>query len=184
MEEVITVTKLDAARRQLETAVRLYFADADPVATHTLSCAAHEILETIHIKQSGMATTMHRDNPYLRDSEEVRKEFHGLITEAKNFFKHADRDSDLTLKFKTRWTDSYLLDACQLYQRLTGKKNSMCKLFLTWLGIQHPRLYILNEEEEQTYEAIRRDPLAQNKVSYFETYYPVEQEINRRLRTI
>ncbi len=181
MEEEIEVTKLDAARRQLETAVRLYFADADAVSTHTLSCAAHEILETLHIKQGGVPTTMHKLNPRLRD--DVRNEFHTLITEARNFFKHAKSDPDITLHFNTRWTDSYLLDACQLYQRLTGKKNSMCNLFLRWMGIQHPRLYILNEEEEQAYEAIRRDPLAQNKVSYFETYYPVEQESNRRLRT-
>jgi hypothetical protein len=29
------VSKLDAAKRQLETAIRLYFSDGDPVSIHT-----------------------------------------------------------------------------------------------------------------------------------------------------
>jgi hypothetical protein len=30
----LQVSKLDAARRQVETAIRLYFAEADPVSIH------------------------------------------------------------------------------------------------------------------------------------------------------
>ena len=33
----ITVTKLDAARRQLRTAIRLWFEEGDPVSIHTLA---------------------------------------------------------------------------------------------------------------------------------------------------
>jgi hypothetical protein len=36
----IVVTKLDAARRQLKTAIRHGFEDGDPVAIHTLIAAA------------------------------------------------------------------------------------------------------------------------------------------------
>lgn len=160
MDEEILVSKLDAARRQLEMAVRMYFVKADPVATHTLTCAAHEILTSLHIKRGGTPPTMHRDNPYVRDDPEIRKEFHHLITEARNFFKHANRAAEKTLSFHPRWTDCYLLDACQLYQRLTGERNSLCKLFLRWMGIQHPDLFVLDEAGKRANEAIRRDPLA------------------------
>lgn len=40
----IQVTKLDAVRRQLETAVILWFHDGDPVSIHTLTGAAYQII--------------------------------------------------------------------------------------------------------------------------------------------
>src|SRR5712692_11716002 len=39
------ITKLEAAHRQLTTAIRMFFADGDAVAVHTLACAAREIYE-------------------------------------------------------------------------------------------------------------------------------------------
>ena len=45
MSEAPTITNLEAANRQLCTAIRLFFADDDAVAVHTLACAAREIYE-------------------------------------------------------------------------------------------------------------------------------------------
>jgi hypothetical protein len=39
----IVVTKLDAARRQLRTAIHLWFNDGDPVSIHALAFAAYEL---------------------------------------------------------------------------------------------------------------------------------------------
>jgi hypothetical protein len=49
----ITVSKLDAARRQLRAAIRLWFQGEDPVAIHTLISAAHEIVHTL-FKRAGL----------------------------------------------------------------------------------------------------------------------------------
>src|SRR5262245_42997551 len=38
------VSKLDAARRQIRTAIRLFFEDGDTVSIHTLTSAAEELL--------------------------------------------------------------------------------------------------------------------------------------------
>ena len=46
----LAITKLDAARRQLETAITLWFHDADPVSVHTLVMAAHGFLK--HLARS------------------------------------------------------------------------------------------------------------------------------------
>jgi hypothetical protein len=43
----LRIGKLDAARRQLQTAIALWFDERDPVAIHTLSVAAYEIVHTI-----------------------------------------------------------------------------------------------------------------------------------------
>jgi hypothetical protein len=52
-ETKITISKFDAARRQLNTAITLWFADGDPVAIHTLAYAAYEI---IHVEKAPART--------------------------------------------------------------------------------------------------------------------------------
>ncbi len=45
--EKIKISKLDAARRQLITAIRLYFNHGDIVSVHTLSAAAFKTTQDI-----------------------------------------------------------------------------------------------------------------------------------------
>ena len=49
----IRVTKLDAALRQLNTAITLWFRDGDEVAIHTLAAASHQIVYDIVRKKNG-----------------------------------------------------------------------------------------------------------------------------------
>ena len=49
----VTITKLEAARRQLRVAISLWFQDGDEVAIHTLACAAHEIINDINKHRGG-----------------------------------------------------------------------------------------------------------------------------------
>ena len=60
--ERMIITKLEAAHRQLTTAIRLYFDDDDLAAIHTLACAAREIYEKhCHAKgRIGCLTTSRR----------------------------------------------------------------------------------------------------------------------------
>jgi hypothetical protein len=51
------ITKLDAARRQLRTAVTLFFQHGDEVAVHTLTAAAHQILIDLLKPQGGEDAT-------------------------------------------------------------------------------------------------------------------------------
>jgi hypothetical protein len=41
------ISKADAAQRQLDTAIELYFAESDPVAIHTLAAAAYELIRAL-----------------------------------------------------------------------------------------------------------------------------------------
>jgi hypothetical protein len=45
--KVLTISKLDAAKRQLETVIRLYFSNGDPVAIHTLTAAAYNVIRDV-----------------------------------------------------------------------------------------------------------------------------------------
>lgn len=67
----LKISKLDAAKRQLETAIRLYFNEADPISIHTLAGAAHTILSDINKKYGGRPML---DSDYLI-KDEYKKEF-------------------------------------------------------------------------------------------------------------
>ena len=53
MHKKIKVSKLDAARRQLETAIKLYFVFGDPISIHTLSAAAYNVIRDLNTKKDG-----------------------------------------------------------------------------------------------------------------------------------
>jgi hypothetical protein len=77
-----TITKLDAARRQLATAIELWFTDGDTVSIHTLAVAAHQLIHDINRKKKGP--------PLFLDAEfikpEHKKEFLGILKKGREFF--------------------------------------------------------------------------------------------------
>ena len=86
MNMELFISKLDAARRQLESAIFLYFNEADPVSIHTLTAAAYNILKDLSAKRIGSA--MFVKGLILNFiKEEYRDEMHKKIYEAENFFK-------------------------------------------------------------------------------------------------
>jgi hypothetical protein len=95
--ENLKLTKLDAARRQLHTAIILWFTDGDPVSIYTLTAAAHEIIHTVTIEH------IQNRRPLLFDSDHLtadgRKIIRNAMKKPANFFKHADTDSEETLDF-------------------------------------------------------------------------------------
>ena len=89
----INVSKIGAARSQLIEALRLFFEQRDPVLIHTLVGASLQILHD-HIDDVGIVWDeilfLHKDTIYIKD--EYPKEWRVKVNEARNFFKHADRD--------------------------------------------------------------------------------------------
>lgn len=81
------ISKLDAAYRQLNTAIFLFFQDKDPVSVHTLVGAALEVLNN-HIKDISVIYSnslfTHYDTIYAK--EDKRKEFHRILMKYRNFF--------------------------------------------------------------------------------------------------
>ena len=78
-----SITKLDAARRQLNSAIRLRLNDGDSLAVHTLSYAAYGILRDLCCARR----------------REVKEVLDAIIDDAEfakhpNFLKHADRDPE------------------------------------------------------------------------------------------
>ncbi len=146
MENKIIVSKLDASKRQLETAIRLYFNNGDPVAIHTLACAAHDILTTLNKK--------YRGHPMIVSDiiikKEYKKEFMQTIRKPQNFFKHADKDSEKTIDFRPEVTQYFIFDACCKYEEITGEIIPNFGIFRGWFIGHYIDIFQYSEKEKQS----------------------------------
>jgi hypothetical protein len=101
----INVTKLDAAKRQLRTAITLWFMEEDPVSVHTLIAAAHELTHSLFRKR-GFSGLLY-DNKLIK--EEYRAELAKRLKGFAAFFKHAQRDPDAEIEFDPTLNEGLLV---------------------------------------------------------------------------
>ena len=80
----IRVNKPDAARRQLDQAIVLFFSNADPVPIHTLAMAAFRVLKDL-IEHKGLKSQSILGNFDDRVRPEMRKEFWASVHGLSNF---------------------------------------------------------------------------------------------------
>jgi hypothetical protein len=88
----ITLSKLEAASRQLRTAITLWFDEGDPVSVHTLAFAAYEIFHTVSAHRDPYRRDLLFDSDWIKD--EYRRDWNKHIRREANFFKHGDRDPE------------------------------------------------------------------------------------------
>lgn len=94
----LSLTKLEAARRQLETAVELWFRGGDPIAIHTLASAGSDVLRDV-AKANGYEVAIGTERLLTVVKPEYHDEVDRLLRNSQNYLKHADRDPDGVLEF-------------------------------------------------------------------------------------
>jgi hypothetical protein len=137
----VTITKLDAARRQLETAIKLYFDEGDPASIHTLCCAAYNVIQVLNKKENSPPTLndmMLKDLSDLMPTRAGRKEAYDYLNETENFLKHGNSDPQATHTFDSDYTEVLLFDAVISYGRLAGECSSELGMYLGWFISLHP----------------------------------------------
>jgi hypothetical protein len=133
----ITVTKLDAAKRQLQTAIRLWFEDDDPVSIHTLAFAAYEIAHVVSKKRNRARRDLIFDS--LKIKEEHRAEWNKSIKRHASFFKHAKTDWDASIEFAPITSVLFMMGA-GAGLRIAGEPESAEELALGfWLFVHRPQ---------------------------------------------
>jgi hypothetical protein len=133
-----TITKLEAARRNLAAAVRLFLDREDPVAVHTLAAAAQGVIRDLARTRNLKHTSILHDNPDIQPHE--RAEWIRILNAPRNFFKHADNDPDGTFEFEERLNENLLLDACITLSELSKLWLSEASVYLGWFTMAHPEL--------------------------------------------
>jgi hypothetical protein len=133
-----TITKLEAARRQLDQAIKLFFEGRDALSIHTLASAAQGILRDIAKATGAQHLSILHDHPQI--PPEHHKEWVRAINHPRNFFKHADKDSNGTLEFDEIENENLLLDSVFLYGTVTQKYLSSVNVYIGWFTTKNPEL--------------------------------------------
>jgi hypothetical protein len=105
------ITKIDAAERQLDTAIKLFFENVDHLSSYTLAAASREITDDLCDKKKSelfrselermgdpqKVFLSFRDEIEIRIKDEYHKEAFRLIKKNVNFLKHANKDPNETI---------------------------------------------------------------------------------------
>jgi hypothetical protein len=143
-----TLTKLDAARRQTDEAIRMVFEGRDTVSAHTIAAAAAEVLADL-AKHHGIHAGWTRGAQTKKPEDQ--KKLRAGITKFERFFKHADgqrgpeNDALATLDFHPEATPLVILESIEMLRRLTGKFTWEGLLFTCWMITRHPDLILDGE---------------------------------------
>jgi hypothetical protein len=140
------LTKLEVARRQLVTAIRLFFDGRDEIAVFTLASNAWEIVDAL-CTMSGIDTLSSEAQGRLDEGVSLKRDF--INSPYRNFFKHADRDPDAVLTdFSDHRSDGLLMLAVEDYLRLTGNGPVELQIYQLWyLGIYEEKIAATSLEE-------------------------------------
>lgn len=108
MNHTIQITKLDAASRQLNIAIRLLFEEAEIIAVHTIAGAASILYSNILSKTEPNESW---DIKAQVACELAPVEYYKIMRKTQNFLKHADKDTEETLEFDPMDTEALLFGA-------------------------------------------------------------------------
>jgi hypothetical protein len=133
----IKITKMDAVHRQINAAIRMWFANEDPVAIHTVVAAAHELLHTL-FKRAGFKGMLF-DSPAIKDKS--RAEFAKAVKRPATFFKHSQRDPDAILEFDPAVNGLLLMYCARGLDQMNERKTIELVAFGWWLWLHEPDLY-------------------------------------------
>ncbi|MBI4964970.1 MAG: hypothetical protein HY913_16975 [Desulfomonile tiedjei] len=173
------ISKLDSARRQLETAINLYFYERDVVSVHTLSAAAFNIMADIGRHDEGGKNTLRGiilDN-FIK--KEHRKFVRERLRQAENFFKHADKDSKAFLVFNPGQTEFLIWDSIVTYLSMTGESPPIFKVFHLWFGLQHADIYPVSDDQASILNRAKAAVQDMNRQAFFEFVLPLLYRLDR-----
>jgi hypothetical protein len=174
----ITFDKIEAASRQLTTAIELWFADGDPVSIHTLACSAYQIVHDINEKTGG--PDLLYDSLVVKD--EYRTYWINTIKRAYNFSKHADRDPNDTMELEPSVNDGFIIYTCLGLEVLGSKPNIARAAFTLCQMLTKPE--ILTEsgtaDLEKFPQSVRDAALSVPKLLFFQTYSAYWKTLGRK----
>lgn len=177
MDKKIHVSKLDAAKRQIETALRLYFSSGDPVSIHTLIAAAYNVIRDINRKRGGDKLYAKEGLlDYVRKGQE--KKVWRLINKAENFFKHADHDHNDTIDFDPVQSELFFFEACSAYAKLTGEFPPLFRIYQGWFIANHSNFFNFPQEQQRIISMSASEIVQMGREQYFNMAFPLAMKIN------
>lgn len=134
---MIPITKREAAIRQLDAAIKLFFEEGEMIAVHTLVGASLQVMLDLGHPQ-GIESSL-RSSKYIYENR--IKDWISSLNRIQNFFKHANRDSDEVLQYSEDSTILLIIEAVILAESLCLHQGSNAQIaFKTWFLVAYPEL--------------------------------------------
>lgn len=163
------ITKTDAAERQLNTAIRLFFENRDHLSSYALAVASREV--TDGVIQSRNSELYQRELARVGDPLKVRlsyweelnnlikpeffKDFLKIDHKWQNFLKHAKTDPGEEIEpVRTKHLALVIMFAIKNYVLLTQQMTIEMKIFFAWFAVAEPQLVESALEDVMTNKAI------------------------------
>lgn len=153
----------------MATAIELFFAGRDAVSVYSLATNSWEIIDALCRKSAVESFSVQaRENvPKGKDLK-----LHYINSPYRNFFKHADTDSDKTLPpLPNSQVEGVLFLAVEDYIRLNGKSLVQLQVFQLWYLAKHP----------DKLDAVVADGLAEGVTSAFPGLTSLSRDAQLRL---
>jgi hypothetical protein len=148
------VTKLDSARRQLVTAIRLFFNGGDLVSVYSLASNAWELIDALcteaHVKSFSKQT---------RENLQAGHTLKFYVNEpCRNFFKHASQDPNPASSVELSVTNvqSLLFLAVEDYIRYRKGGPIEAQVFQAWFVAVFPKKIAENIDAQSKLEEVGR----------------------------
>src|ERR1051325_9856601 len=199
MTQHFTVSKIEAARRLLETAIQLYCSDGDPISVHTLTAAAYNVLRDV-TAQTGTDPMILRGKMLEYVRAPYKRMINAEVNAAEDFFKqtdlddrttldfdldatelmimdtcfkHAAQDDRTTLDFNPSTTELMIMDACAHCTELAGKEPPMFITYRIWFTANHPDVFILSDEFKEVLQTNASSIAEMGSGQYFSMTLPL-----------
>jgi hypothetical protein len=154
---LVTVDKVEAIRRQIDTAIWLWFNKGDTVSIHTLIDAAFGVLDELY-----QARKMGRPMPFDDDPSKTtdqQRQWRKKLKEAGTFGKHARTDHDRRYQYNPIFVECQIGFAITAHARLERVgRNSLQTLFSLWFWVHYPEFCETSPESPESFdvEALRK----------------------------
>lgn len=125
-----SLTKIDVARRQLITAVRLLFDEEDSISIFSLAANAWEVIDVL-CNKAGVQSLSNQTREHIQGGKDLKYDY--INSPYRNFFKHADRNPEaVSPPLKGADVDNLIFLAVEDYLRLQKKSPIEFQVFQLW----------------------------------------------------
>jgi hypothetical protein len=170
----IELSKLEVAKRQLVTAVSLYFSNADEVSTHTLAAASYNVLRDLSVKKN-LGPMIVKDLLIQYAKPEAKELVKKAFNQAENFFKHADKDPDKTLEFLPIKTEYLIFDAETRYQIIAGEVLPVLLTYRAWFILNHKNVFNFPDEELKVIDGWPSELASRGRLEFFKETFSLAE---------
>jgi len=132
---LIRLNRLDAAGRLTDSAIRMTFDGADPVAIHAVIAEAHRIIHDFYRTRGDIESYL-RLGDWIGPGHAAR--FWRYINASADFLKQSTWDSDALFDLEEDTNDFMIVYAARWYQKMGFEATRAMRVFATWYVACNP----------------------------------------------